>query len=159
MRLLPYFQETVVLPFSGEETAMRLRQHTRPLEKGFVYEEEAERNFLFNGWVADDHFRISRKIKHPENFLPLIVGRIEGTSAGSILFLQYRLFFSTTMLLIFWSVIALLFSLFFTLFHINFMYAALTLGLGIFNYIIAVKNFHLQIRSSKKALNQALISI
>lgn len=156
MRLLPYFQETLVLPYSGQETAMRLRQFTRPLEKGVEYEAAAEMRFLFNGWVKDDRFRISRKIKHPENFLPMLIGRIEGTTAGSIVFIQYRLFFSSALLLTFWSIISLLFSLFFAFIHPNYIYAVAILGLGIFNYIIAVKNFHLQIRSSRKALHEAL---
>lgn len=156
MRLLPYFQETLVLPYSGEETAMRLRKYTRPLEKGVEYPVSVERNFLFNGWVKENGFRLSRKIKYPENFLPLIIGRIESTSTGSILFIQYRLFFSSGMFLAFWSIISLLFSLFFLVFHINYLYASVILVLGFLNYVIVIKNFHLQIRSSRKALNEAL---
>ena len=156
MRLLPYFQETLVLPWSMEDTAMRLRALTRPLDKGYEYPEEMERGFLFNGWVKKNQFSISRKINHPESCLPLIIGRIEGTSAGSILFVRYRLFASSAMFLIFWSIISLLFGLFFIFAHVNYLYSAVIFGLGILNYIIAVKNFHLQIRSSRKALNEAL---
>lgn len=156
MRLLPLYQETLVLPFSKREAANRLRIATRPLEKGLEYAQTVEEKFLFNGWVKDDRFRMSRKVRHPENFLPLIVGEIEGTSTGSIIFVHYRLFFSAAMFLIFWSVITLLLCLFFLLIHQEYIYGLLAGALGIFNYVVATKNFHLQIRSSRKALNEAL---
>ena len=156
MRLLPLYQETLVLPFSAQETAWRLKQLTRPLEKGVEYPEELEISFLFNGWVKKNRFRLSRRVQHPENFLPLMAGRIEGTSVGSILFIRYRLFFSAALFLIFWTVISLLLSLFFLFFHQQYLYATIALGLGMGNYLIATKNFHLQIRNSRKTLDEAL---
>ena len=156
MRLLPYFQETLVIPWSGADTHRKLRQATRPLEIGVDYPDAVERKFLFNGWVKENRFRISRKIQHPENFLPLIVGRIEGTSTGSILFIRYRLFFGSALFLVFWSIISILLCLFFLIFYQKYIYSAVSLSLGIFNYVIATKNFHLQIRSSRRVLNEAL---
>lgn len=129
---------------------------TRPLEKGVEYPETVEENFLFNGWVKETRFRISRKVRHPENFLPIIIGDIEGTSTGSILFIRYRLFFSSALFLIFWSAISLLLCLFFLLVHKQYIYAFIALSLGILNYVIATKNFHLQIRSSRRTLDKAL---
>jgi hypothetical protein len=156
MRLLPLYQETIVLPMDEQETAWRLEQVIRPLVKDVEYSDEAEANFLFNGWVKGNRFRISRRIRHPENFLPIMIGRIEGTSVGSILFIQYRLFFSAAMFLIFWTIICLLMSLFLLIFHQEYIYAAVAFGLGVSNYVIATKNFYIQIRSSQKTLNEAL---
>lgn len=156
MRLLPLFEETLVLPFQLEETRRRIRIATRPLEKEVEYSETVEENFLFNGWVKENRFRISRKVRHPENFLPIIIGEIEGTSAGSILFIRYRLFFSSAVFLIFWSVISLLLCLFFLFVHQQYIYATIAGILGILNYVVATKNFHLQIRSSRRALDKAL---
>ncbi len=156
MRLLPYFQETLVLPWPEQETASKLKQATRPLEKGVEYPDAVEKSFLFNGWVKENRFRISRKIKHPENFLPLIIGSIEGTSAGSIVFVQYRLFFSSAIFLIFWSVTAVFLCFFFLIFYKNYIHSAVSALLGVLNYIVATKNFHLQIKSSRKALNEVL---
>ena len=156
MRLLPYFQETLVLPFSGAETHRKLRQATRPLEIGAEYPAAVEKMFLFNGVVKENRFRISKKIRHPENFLPLIVGRIEGTTTGSILFIRYRLFFSSALFLVFWSVICILLCLFFLIFYHKYLYSAASFLIGICNYVVATKNFHLQIRSSRRALNEAL---
>ncbi len=156
MRLLPLYQETFVLPYDEQETSWRLKRVIRPLEKDVEYTEETEESFLFNGWIKNNRFRISRKIRHPENFLPIMIGQIEGTSVGSILFIRYRLFFSAAMFLIFWTIICLLMSLFFLIIHQEYMYAAIAFGLGISNYIIATKNFHIQIRSSRKVLNEVL---
>lgn len=156
MRLLPLYQKTIVLPINEQETAWRLEQVIRPLIKDVEYAEEAEASFLFNGWIKENQFRISRKIRHPETFLPIIIGRIEGTSVGSILFIQYRLFFSAAMFLIFWTIVCLLMSLFFLILHQEYIYAAVAFGLGLSNYIIATKNFHIQVRDSQKTLNEAL---
>jgi hypothetical protein len=53
-------------------------------------------------------------ITHPDNFLPLIVGKIEATSKGSILFITYRMFPSTLFYLSFLCLMLLLASLFFS---------------------------------------------
>lgn len=156
MRLLPYFQETLVLPYSGQETFFHLKKATRPLEKGVEYPDTIENAFLFNGWVKGNRFRISRKVKHPQNFLPLMSGWIESTSTGSILFVRYHLFFSSALFLVFWTVISALLFLFFLILHQEYLYAGIALALGISNYFIAIKNFHLQIRASHQALNDAL---
>lgn len=156
MRLLPLYEETLVLPFQLEETRRKIRLATRPLEKDVEYPETVEEQFLFNGWVKENRFRISRKVRHPENFLPIIIGEVEGTSAGSILFIRYRLFFSSALFLVFWSVLSLLFCLFFLLIREQYLYGALAGALGSLNYVVATKNFHLQIRSSRQALDKAL---
>ncbi|WP_017731156.1 hypothetical protein [Nafulsella turpanensis] len=156
MHLLPFYQQTIVLPYEAPETVRRLQRTIRPLEKGVEYAEENENKFLFNGWLKEGRFRISRKVSHPENFLPLMSGRIEGTSVGSILFVRYRMFSSVVMFLIFWSLICLLLSLFFLLVHQETLYALLSFGLGVINYVISTKNFFLQVRSSQKALDKAL---
>lgn len=156
MHLLPFYQQTIVLPYEASETTARLIKTIRPLEKEVEYSEENEMEFLFNGWLKSGRFRISRKIEHPENFLPLMSGRIEGTSVGSILFVRYRMFSSVIIFLVFWSVISLLMSLFFLLVHQETLYAIISFSLGIINYIIASKSFFLQVRSSQKALDKAL---
>lgn len=156
MRLLPLYEETLVLPFHLEETSRKIRLATRPLEKDVEYPETVEERFLFNGWVKENRFRISRKVRHPENFLPIIIGEMEGTSTGSILFIRYRLFFSSALFLVFWSLISLLFCFFLLFIREQYLYGALAGTLGILNYVVATKNFHLQIRSSRQALDKAL---
>jgi hypothetical protein len=156
MHLLPYRHETIILPYPSEEAIARLRPLTRPVDKGYAYRTEDERRFLFNGILKKSSFRISRRILKPENFLPLVVGQLENTSVGSLLFVRYRLFFSTAMYLVFWSAVCLLLSLFFLIYHEAWLYASVAFGIGCVQYIIAVKNFSLQVRRSRQDLEKAL---
>lgn len=158
MRLLPYQQETFVLPYAAEEVLNRLRALTRPVDGEFEYSYAEENRFLFNGIVSRQGFRISRKISKPENFLPLLSGRLEATSVGCLLFVSYRLFFATTLFLVFWSVVCLLLCLFFLIYHEAWLYAAIAFGVGCVQYVIAVKNFGLQVQRSRQALEKVLFS-
>ncbi len=158
MHLLPYQQETYVLPYAAEEVLNRMRLYTRPIEKGFEYSRTDESRFLFNGIVSGNGFRISRRITRPENFLPLLVGKQEATSVGCLLFVSYRLFFSTTLFLVFWSVVCLLLTLFFLIYHEAWLYASIAFGVGCVQYVIAVKNFNWQVKRSRQLLEKVLFS-
>ena len=158
MHLLPYQQETFVLPYAAAEALNRLRPFTRPVDKGYEYSEPDEKRFLFNGVIYTNSFRISRIVLKPENFLPLLVGRLEATSVGSLLFIQYRLFFSTTLFLVFWSVVCLLLTLFFLIYHEAWLYASVAFGIGCVQYVIAVKNFSWQVGRSRRELEKVLFS-
>ncbi|WP_224996675.1 hypothetical protein [Cesiribacter sp. SM1] len=158
MQLLPYKQETFVLPYPAEEALNRLRPHTRPVEEGFEFSTAEEKRFLFNGVVKKGIFRISRRVQKPENFLPLLLGRLETTSVGCLLFVSYRLFFSTAMYLVFWSVVCLLLTLFFLIYHQAWLYAAIAFGTGCVQYIIAIKNFSWQVNRSRQELEKVLFS-
>ena len=156
MHLLPYRNETIILPYASKEAIARLRPITRPVDKGYAYQQDDERRFLFNGTLKKGRFRLSRRILKPENFLPLLIGQLEDTSVGSLLFVQYRLFFATAMYLVFWSVVCLLLSLFFLIYHEAWLYATVSFGIGCVQYIIAVKNFNWQVRQSRQVLEKVL---
>lgn len=158
MQLLPYRQETFVLPYAADEAIRRLHPRTRPVEEGIQFSKLEERSFLFNGLVLENRFRISRRVQKPENFLPLLVGSFESTSVGSLLFVRYRLFFSTAMYLVFWTVICLLLSLFFLIFHQAWLYAAIAFGTGCVQYVVAIKNFSFQVKRSRQELEKVLFS-
>ena len=158
MHLLPYQQETFILPYPADEALARLRPYTRPVDKGYSYSRAEERHFLFNGVISSNRFRISRRITKPENFLPILAGRLEATSVGSLLFVRYQLFFSTALFLVFWSVICLLLTLFFLIYHEAWLYASIAFGVGCVQYIVAVKNFSFQVRRSRQELEKVLFS-
>lgn len=83
-------------------------------------------------------------------------GRIESSSMGSIVFIKYRLFLWTLSFLIFWSILTSLFALYFFLYERIYINAAFSLLLGIANYVIAVLNFHKQVKLSSHTLHQVL---
>ena len=158
MKWLPHQQETFILPYSAAEAVRRLRPSIRPVEEGMQFSPGEEKHFLFNGLIKGNRFRISRRVLRPENFLPLLVGRVESTSVGSLLFVRYRLFFSTALFLGFWSVVCLLLCLFFLVFHQAWLYAAIAFGTGCVQYVVAIKSFSFQVKRSKQLLEKVLFS-
>ena len=158
MEYLPFRSETIVLPYEATEVRNRLIKVIRPVSDKYQEKKEAIESYpyLFNGVFENDQFTISKIIKQPENFLPLITGKVEATSVGCIIFLKYRMFFSTNMFLGFWSVVTFLMTLLFIIGYNNYLYATVCLGFGVVNYSIAIANFNVQVRQSKKLLNQVL---
>jgi hypothetical protein len=154
--LFPFSQETIVSSYDAEEVYRRLWSVTEPTGDD-EWEPDVDKEALrFNGRVENDKFRLSLKVKRANNFLPLMRGRIEATSLGSIVFIHYRLFLWTLSFLIFWSVLTSLFALYFLVYEKIYINAAFSLLLGLANYVIALLNFRKQVRVSSKALREVL---
>ena len=152
LSFLPIKRETIVLPYDLDDVSYKLWMATKPVETEVEIPEVAETSFLFNGWIKDRKFRISRIIRYYNNFIPLISGIIEPTSTGSIIFLKYKLFPFTNFFLIFWTSLAAFMSLFFLLYTRNDLYAFLATLAGLFNYLVAIINFNIQIGKSRNLL-------
>jgi len=155
-RLFPFSQETVVTSFDSEEVYRRLWSVTEPTGDEEWEPDVDEDQLLFNGHVDKNTFRLSRKVKRANNFLPLMRGRVESTSLGSIVFIRYRLFLWTLSFLIFWSILTTLFALYFLIYEKIYINAAFSILLGLANYVIAVLNFRKQVRISSSALREVL---
>jgi hypothetical protein len=154
--LFPLSRETIVSSYDAEELYHRLWSVTQPTEDKAWMPDVEEDALLFNGKVKKGSFRLSRKVKRANNFLPLIQGRVESTSIGSIVFIRYRFFLWTMSFLIFWSVLTLLFALYFIVYEKIYINAAFSVSLGLANYIIAVLNFRKQVKISSHALREVL---
>jgi hypothetical protein len=159
MRVFPYKQQMIVLPFSADQAEYLLDTYTKAIrkEEGDIREgEKIEGLYKFNGYVKFRHFKISKKVKHPHNFLPLIKGTIESTSTGCILFVQYHLFFGTLFTMILWSVLTLFTGVYF-LFHLSeTTIGSIAFGLFFLNYIVSVANFNIQVNDSRRLLEETL---
>lgn len=158
MTLFPLKSETLVLPYSAEEVEKKLWHAVFPVKAGETMPDKIDELFLFNGWVKNRKFKISRRINSPENFLPLMKGNIEETSLGSLLFVRFSLFFSSIFFLVFWSVVTLFLTFFFIYFYDVALYGAIAFFLGIGNYAVTVANFNIQVKKSREVLNKVLIS-
>lgn len=156
MIVLPFKRETIVLPFSAEEVEQKLWLHIFPIRSEAIMPMKEDSDFLFNGWIEKRKFSISRKIKNPENFLTLIKGEIEETSLGSLVFVQYSLFFSSNLFLIFWSIVTLFLTFFFIAFYNILLYALIAFFIGVINYMIALANFNIQVKKSRALLLEIL---
>ena len=157
MTLLPLKRETLVLPYSAEEVEKKLWLAVFPVKEDEPMPDKIDQLFLFNGWVKNRKFKISRRINSPENFLPLMKGTIEQTSLGSLLFVQFSLFFSSIFFLVFWSVVTLFLTFFFIYFYDIALYGAIAFLLGVGNYVVTMANFNIQVKKSRELLNKVLV--
>jgi hypothetical protein len=155
MLLWPTQSETIVLPFDAEEVSDRVRLATK--ETTTAAEQKPDQRFLFNGHVENQGFRISRIINAPDNSLPLIIGKIESTRTGCIVFIQYRLFFAARLFLFFWSLIALLLAFIFLVGKNQWVPAVASILAGMINYWVNLTNFERRIKVCKETLLKVIL--
>ena len=155
MLWLPVQHETLVLPHSQREVIRKLRTVTYPTRSNDPIP-VVEKDFLFNGWIRPEAFRVSQKIKRPNNFLPTVTGSIEATRQGCLVFLRYRLFSATIMLLCFWLVVTFSLAAYFFFYEKIYTYALITFLAGIMNYLVTMANFNKQVKVSSQLIKQAL---
>lgn len=160
MLIWPYQTRTLVLSSPAHTAMKKLRETVNTVEKAkynpklvsFIRDE-----YNFNGWVEDNKFRISKRISHPDNFLPIIEGHIEATSSGSIVFLSFKMFFSALLMLMFWTIISLLLAIFFLFIYHEPIYASIALAVGLIQYTVALLNFNRQVAKSWRTLKEVFV--
>lgn len=148
MIFIPSKNETLVLPFDHPTVLHKLMKNIDSVGD--------QRLMVFNGWIKTNTFKITQKIKRPDNFIPVVDGLIESSTKGSIIFLRYRLLFSTKMFLIFWSVLLLLLAIFFGVEKDSYYYAAIALLVGVVNYLIVYMNFKKKVKTTHELLLKVL---
>jgi hypothetical protein len=143
----------VVLPKPASEVYQILARATSHLP--FVQLDEPKLHF--NGWVKEARFRISLRQQRANHYLPLVVGQLEATSTGCILFLDYKLFPMTRLLLTLWTILLVLGSL--TIWYQTKNIFVLPSGLVILLLIhfIVRANFSLQLKLTHTTLHNLLI--
>ncbi|SFB48980.1 hypothetical protein SAMN04489723_11357 [Algoriphagus aquimarinus] len=155
MNLLPYDSETLVSALSKEEVLSHLNRVTR--EVNFLDQRTQVRgDIVFNGLVGQKGFRISKVVDKADTFLPLILGEIEATHRGCILFINYRLFPGALFFIAFWSIILLAFTAFYSFLIPNYGYATICFVLGLANYVVAMYFFNRQVKASRKVFHQLI---
>lgn len=155
MNLLPYDSETLVNSLSKEEVLSHLNRVTR--EVNFLDPRtQMKGDILFNGLVGQNGFRISKVVDKADTFLPLILGKIETTPRGCILFINYRLFPGALFFIAFWSIILLSFTAFYSFILPNYSYASICLLLGIINYFVAMYFFNRQVKASRAVFHKLI---
>jgi lipopolysaccharide export LptBFGC system permease protein LptF len=105
-----------------------------------------DRTILFSGFVKEDRFRISVKISRPNTYLTLIKGRIESTSSGCLIFLNYQLFPATKLFLTFGVLLTCFLAICVGFQYSSFWYGLAGLGVVIFIYLITWSNFKIQLK-------------
>ncbi len=144
--LLPAYPETLVLPYPADEILTRLRAATS--NKPFIQSNE---NLLhFNGWVKENRFRLSRRMRRTNYYIPLITGHIEATTTGSLVLMEYRLFPTTRYLMLLWTVLLPLCTI-----VVSRSLLALAISLVVVGilHLIVWSNFRMQVSASQKTIH------
>jgi hypothetical protein len=148
LNLIPYHSETLVSALSKKMVLSKLDKVT--VEVNYLdRRSQQDRSAFFNGIIRQNGFRISKIIDRGDTFLPLLLGTIEETPRGCILFLRYRLFPGALFFLGFWSVILLATAAFYVWVTPNYLYATIAVTLTILNYLIAILLFNRQVKNSR----------
>lgn len=149
----PTRTETISSPGSRSEVRRRLTEAiTPPINE---YGEEGKK--WFNGACAEDAFEISLFLKRPNNYVPVISGLMEpDDDGGTIILVKYNMFPASKNLLLFWTVLTLLITLFFSIPYSSYSYAAISFSACFVNYLITYENFKIQVRKSRRALEKVL---
>jgi hypothetical protein len=115
MEIWPVKSEMFLSPLGQEEIIRRMELAVKPVKyqsfKNRSLGDIEEEAFLFNGTVSKAGFSISQVVNRPNNFLPLIKGKIEGGESGSLVHLEFSLFPSVKYFLFFWIILMFLFSI------------------------------------------------
>ena len=99
----------------------------------------------FSGWIEGNTFELIRHLHRPDNYSPIIKGMIDASSKGIIIFLSYKLMFSTRLFLTLWTVILIFFTFFFYIKYDAHLYGAVSLLMAIINYLVVYLNFRKQV--------------
>lgn len=99
----------------------------------------------FSGWIEGNTFELTRHLNRPDNYSPIIKGVIDASSKGIIIFLNYKLMFSTRLFLTLWTVILIFFMFFFYFKYDAHLYGAISLLMAIINYLVVYLNFKKQV--------------
>ena len=119
-----------------------------------VESSERSQNYVFIGVWDREHFNISLVLKIPNNFVPVVKGGIISSQEGILVRLTYSLFPATKKLLLFWTLISFLLTLFFVGIYNAWLYGAISFGFCLVNYIMAREYFKIQVRKSKRMIEK-----
>lgn len=150
---IPKKTETLVLPTSSQKLMERLDRIVYTFEN--KKEDQFEKSsYLFTGTIDHNDFILSLKLQRPDNFIPLITGKIEDTSKGSIVFIKYTLFKSTRMFLVFWTVLIFLLAIVLIAIQGKVWYGSVALMVSLANYSVTVINFRRKVKLSQSYLKK-----
>lgn len=153
--LLPSFSETIVTTSSATEIAGHFQRATAETVQ-WDQEFKLPQDKIFYGYVQESHFQIAARNMRLLSFNPLVLGKIEPTKNGSILFLRYQLFILTRILVLFWTVFLLMASILLFVYRDDYWYSLGTLLLLIILHLVVQANFHLQVKPTQQAISSLL---
>jgi len=141
INLLPQERETLVVIHDWDVVLQRLVEACSPqlIEGG-------KTPTALTGWVKEDRFQLMLRQRRPNSFTPMAEGRIDPTSTGCLIFLDYKLMPATRMYLILWGVIVFVSGVFVAIYYNDVLLWLASIGIvGLINGI-AWANFKLHLK-------------
>lgn len=149
MNIFPKESETLVLANSRDETILRVALELQDDVVPGVTRR-------VTGWLENDRFQLTIRLRRHHMFMPVVSGVIERTSKGSIVFLTYSLFASTRLLLMFWTVLLPLVGIIITIQQDNIWVFVGTIMAALSFLAIAWSNFKLHVKNTRELVHQML---
>jgi hypothetical protein len=147
--LFPADSETYVVPETRDEVLLKISRELERTPRGLVGQNLA-------GWIVGDDFQLTIQLRRQHMFMPVVTGTVESSSKGSIIFMNFRLFPATRLLLTFWAIVLPLAGLIVSYHYRNFFILGGAIILLIFIYLIAWLNFRLHMKTTRALLHRVL---
>jgi len=152
MNFAPILHKTLVSGLTKKEVMWKIRSKTQIVNSQYITD-----NPSFNGRISEDQFRVSSVIRASQNALPLVIGTVENTSRGSIIWLTFKLFPAGKLYLRFSSLLCLLIGLVFLLMARYHVASVICLLVALLNYTVLTINFQRKAHSILDELNDILV--
>ena len=152
MNILPGHTEIIVSALQPHEITETLKKAVEPEPRNRIYHRFSDQ-FPFTGAVLPGEFRIIPFNEGSDYFVPRIIGRIEPSGNGSMIFMEFRMAKLTRLTLIFFIVVSILILVFFLLYRHRVYIGVTAFIAGIINYVLALRNFK---ASSKRVKGKIL---
>jgi hypothetical protein len=148
----PLKQETRLVTIPEGQLFKNLEKFIKPVKPDETADLRGE--YLFNGIWNKENFSISLILKISNNFVPIISGNVLSSDEGTLVKLKYEMFPATKKLLMFWTIITLLITLFFIGIYQAWLYGAISFGFCVVNYILSREHFKIQTRKSRRMIEK-----
>ena len=149
INLTPQKTKTLVVPLTAHEVLIRLDKATNPPD-------ESPNKFTpLMGRVGEDRFQLALRARRPNGFVPIATGKIEKTSNGCLIFVNYTLMPSTRFYLLFCSLVIMLLGALTAFYSKNILLSLVALASVALIHLIAWANFKLH----RKPLHNTLLEV
>lgn len=150
IKLLPQETETLIVSHDWDVVLQRL-------ENASTFDALAGGKGLapLTGWVKEDRFQLMLRQRRPNGFMPMVEGRIDPTSTGCLLFLNYKLMPMTRMYLVLWISIVFISGILLSVYYDNIFIGLAAAGIIAFMNLIAWANFKIH----RKPLHEVIFRL
>lgn len=150
----PFTSEVIVSNLTAEEIEYKLWCAVKP--EYMKIHKKLQKRFLFTGIVQKYFFKMVRKNNITEKFSPLMIGKVEETSKGSIIFLRYFMSPNTTFLMLYFFISTSVIGLFFIDYDSILIALAIPLSMFLSSYALAILLFNYQLNKNGSIIKKIL---